>query len=155
MQQIKAFGGGKLNASKWFNYCMSYLLVHTHCSLTDIRADSFDVMGDLAFGESFHMLEKGEKHFAIPMLEAGMESMNMIPLTPWLFYIVAAIPFLSAEYHKFIAWSGEQAERRKAMKVSEPDIMHHLLTAQPMSTDPTINKNWMVGDARLIIVAGR
>lgn len=41
------------------------------------------------------------------------------------------------------------------MKVSEPDIMHHLIEAPPMSSDPHVNDNWEAGDARLIIVAGR
>jgi tryprostatin B 6-hydroxylase len=43
MDQINAFSGKPLNASLWLNFY------------------SFDVMGDLAFGQSFDMLRSGEK----------------------------------------------------------------------------------------------
>lgn len=40
------------------------------------------------------------------------------------------------------------------MEVKERDIMSWLLEADPMSTDPHENHMWLVGDSRLIIVAG-
>jgi tryprostatin B 6-hydroxylase len=40
------------------------------------------------------------------------------------------------------------------MEVKEKDIMSWLLEAEPMSTDPYQNHMWLVGDSRLIIVAG-
>lgn len=38
--------------------------------------------------------------------------------------------------------------------MSERDIMSYLLEASPMSSDPFKEHMWLVGDARLIIVAG-
>lgn len=55
IRQLGAFGGGAVDASKWFNYF------------------SYDVMGDLAFGKSFGMLERGEEHFAVNLLNEGMQ----------------------------------------------------------------------------------
>jgi cytochrome P450 family 628 len=43
MDQLKAFSGKPFNASLWLNFY------------------SFDVMGDLAFGQSFDMLRSGER----------------------------------------------------------------------------------------------
>lgn len=43
MDQMKGFSGKPFNASLWLNFY------------------SFDVMGDLAFGQSFDMLRSGEK----------------------------------------------------------------------------------------------
>lgn len=40
------------------------------------------------------------------------------------------------------------------MKVEERDIMSWLLEAEPMDPDPYRDHMWMVGDSRLIIVAG-
>ena len=41
---------------------------------------SFDTMGELAFGENFGMLEKGEVHWAIELLNAGMDRKSGKPL---------------------------------------------------------------------------
>lgn len=43
IDQLKAFSGKPVNASLWLNFY------------------SFDVMGDLGFGQSFNMLRSGEK----------------------------------------------------------------------------------------------
>jgi cytochrome P450 len=40
------------------------------------------------------------------------------------------------------------------MTISNPDIMSHLLAAEPMSAKSSIDENWLAGDSRLIIVAG-
>jgi len=40
------------------------------------------------------------------------------------------------------------------MEVKERDVMSWLLEAEPMSNDAFKNRMWMVGDSRLIIVAG-
>ncbi len=34
---------------------------------------SFDVMGDLAFGKSYKMLDSGEKHWLLKLLGEGMD----------------------------------------------------------------------------------
>ena len=43
---------------------------------------SFDVMGDLAFGRSFDMLTTGETHWAIKLLNEGMDPMGFA-FPPW------------------------------------------------------------------------
>lgn len=56
VRQIGAFSSGSVDVSKWFNLY------------------SFDVMGDLAFGKGFGMLQSGEEHYAVKLLQAGMEA---------------------------------------------------------------------------------
>ena len=48
---------------------------------------SFDVMGDLAFGTSYNMLQTGELHWAIKTLNEGM-TMAGLNLPIWLFRLV-------------------------------------------------------------------
>jgi cytochrome P450 len=40
------------------------------------------------------------------------------------------------------------------MTVKEPDVMHWILNAPPMSNNESVNQNWITGDSRLLIVAG-
>ncbi|CZR61640.1 related to pisatin demethylase cytochrome P450 [Phialocephala subalpina] len=136
VEQIKSFSGKPLNASLWFNYY------------------SFDVMGELAFGRSFDMLKTGEKHYAIELLAEGTRPIGVYSLMPWLVILFTKIPGLSSAYQKWISFCEDQAEKRKQMEVKERDIMSWLLEAEPMSADPFKDHMWLVGDSRLIIVAG-
>ena len=81
--------------------------------ISDLTSDSFDVMGDLAFGKSFDMLTSGATHTAIQRLQDGMAPMSFAFAIPWLFWIIVKIPFIAAGYYKFINWSEEQALKRK------------------------------------------
>lgn len=57
-EQLKAFGGKAVDVSQWFNYF------------------SYDAMGDLAFSESFGMLQKAEDHWAIKLLSDSMDPLH-------------------------------------------------------------------------------
>lgn len=136
IEQLRSFSGQPLNASKWFNYY------------------SFDVMGDLAYGESFDMLKNGESHWAIDLLNEGQGGMRPLGPIAWLFGILIRTPVLNAGYKKFVQFCEDKIENRKKMKPELPDITSWLLKAEPMSTDPFVNRMWAAGDSRLIIVAG-
>jgi tryprostatin B 6-hydroxylase len=99
MEQLATFNGKSVNATKWFNLY------------------SFDVMGDLAFGKSFNMLENEEEHWAIKLLNDGMKPLGlMFPV--WFFRILTSIPFLSRDWWRFIGFVDERLEER--MKVISP-----------------------------------
>lgn len=84
--------------------------------------------------------------------------------------VMTKIPGLGSAYQKWVSWCEEQAVKRKEVsplssgegrvlstaqrKVQERDIMSWLLEAEPMDPDPFRERMWMVGDSRLIIVAG-
>ncbi|KAH7333161.1 cytochrome P450 monooxygenase-like protein [Rhexocercosporidium sp. MPI-PUGE-AT-0058] len=136
VEQLKSFGGKPLNSSLWFNYY------------------SFDVMGELAFGQSFDMLKTGEKHNAISLLHEGQRPLGIFTPMPWLMMIMMRIPGAGAGYNRWLAYCEQHAQKRKAMKMQERDIMSYLLEADPMSPDPLKEHMWLVGDSRLIIVAG-
>lgn len=94
--RIASFNGQKINVSKYFNLY------------------SFDVMGDLAFGTSFEMLESSEEHWAIKILNNGMASLGYLFPT-WFFRIMVAVPGSMNDWWKFIGYCSQQLDRR--MKV--------------------------------------
>lgn len=110
LEQLRSLGGNPkgLNVSKWFNYF------------------SFDVMGDMAFGESFRMLDTGDTHFVIPLLQQGLDGLNIGPAVPWIFYFMGIVPIITRPYFNFIAWSNAQAEKRKTVRICR-SILHRAL----------------------------
>jgi cytochrome P450 len=139
---------------------------------------SFDVMGDLAFGKPFDMLTTGETHWAIKLLNEGMDPMGF-GFPPWFFRIVIAIPGAAKGYWDFINFCtgrlmervGEQDMKKKALQGKgkdiegaggeggggeEKDITYTLIEQfQGMSeADQKAALPMLQGDSRLIIVAG-
>ena len=65
-EQLKAFGGRPVNARDWFHFY------------------AFDIMGDLAFGESFGNLTTGSYHFAAQLIQKGMNMFSFNRKAPFL-----------------------------------------------------------------------
>lgn len=119
-----------MNASTWFNYY------------------SFDVMGDLAFGKSFDMLKSGRTHYMMDALEKGMRPVGWLSPLPWIIPVFASTPILNADFTQLIQWCREQVEKRMTIEVKVPDISSWLFD------DPMMDRRWLSGDGRLIVVAG-
>lgn len=139
VRRFAEFNGQPVNATKWFNLY------------------SFDVMGRLAFGKDYGMLDTGEKHWALELLSEGMQPLAYL-MPVWLFRMLTAIPGLAAGFQKFVkfcmdelSWRVEQS--RNAKDKGSADIMSSLLAAYKgvewPEKDPMLQ-----ADARLIIVAG-
>ena len=117
---------------------------------------SFDVMGDLAFGRSFKMLESGEKHWALQLLSDGMDPVGF-NFPTWFFRVLVSIPGLAAGYFKFINYCCQQLDdRMKIDKMENPDIMATLLEhhRRNSASERATELPMLQGDSRLIIVAG-
>ena len=123
---------------------------------------SFDVMGDLAFGHSFSMLESGEEHWAIKLLNGGMDPLGF-SFPPWFFRILTAIPGATKEYWQFITFCSDQLADRMKMQdqkeksKEEKDITHILIDQYNGIQDKDAKRTalpMLQGDSRLIIVAG-
>ncbi|KAI1755314.1 cytochrome P450 [Xylaria castorea] len=117
---------------------------------------AFDVMGDLAFGRSFKALEHGKSHLYIDT----MHSTSALPLgclgtMPWLIQTMTnLVPKRLNPFMNLVRYSDECVEERKQRKPAEPDIMTPILAAGPFYEDPKADALLLVGDARLIIIAG-
>ena len=139
LTRLREFKGGAVNVTKWFNLY------------------SFDVMGRLAFGKDYGMLDSGEKHWALQLLSDGMEPLGL-NLPTWLFRMLTSVPFLVAGYHKFVRFCTEETVWRvqndgKKGAAGGTDIMGWLLKAYKDVPHPEQDP-MLHADARLIIVAG-
>lgn len=67
--RLREFSGGPVDATKWFNLY------------------SFDVMGRLAFGKDYGMLDSGEKHWALQLLSDGMAPLGL-NFPTWFFMML-------------------------------------------------------------------
>ncbi|KAF2128089.1 putative cytochrome P450 [Dothidotthia symphoricarpi CBS 119687] len=61
---------------------------------------SFDVMGDLAFGESFDMLRNGEMHWAVKLVDEAMAPMGLMLPTR----LLTTISFATRGWWRFIVY---------------------------------------------------
>lgn len=139
IEKITAYKGEPIDVRLWFNLF------------------SFDAMALLAFGKDYGMLQKGEKHWALDLLDEGMQPLAFF-LPGWLFRMLTKIPGAAAGYQKFVkfcvdelSWRVENA--KAAEKSGKSDIMSWILRAyegiERPQKDPMLQ-----ADARLIIVAG-
>lgn len=101
IKQLSAFAGQPVNATLWMAFY------------------GFDVMGDLAFGRPFDMLESGKKHFALKLMHEGQAGLGFLGPVPWLSPILIRIPGLMKGYETWVKWSEQQVEDRK--RVSDSD----------------------------------
>ena len=136
IEKLGEMSGKPVNVSKWFNLY------------------SFDVMGDLGFGEPFDMLKSGEEHWAIALLNAGMDPMGFwFPI--WFFRTIIAIPGATKDYFRFIGYCSDQIDKRiRKGKDANQDIAGYLVDAFEKSQNKRDALSYIQGDSRLIIVAG-
>lgn len=97
VKAVEQSSGRPMDMAKWFNLY------------------SFDVMGDLAFGSSFHMLETSKEHYAVALLNDGLKPLSYM-LPPWIFRFVTAIPGATRDWWRFIGYCNMRLDER--MKVS-------------------------------------
>lgn len=114
-------------------------------------------MGDLAFGKDFGMLEGGKVHWAIDLLNEGMDPLGL-QIPHWLFRLLLAIPGLTAGYWKFVNFCIQQLETRvknhDKVDPNKPDIANVLIEHYNASENKKDIWPMLCGDSRLIIVAG-
>jgi hypothetical protein len=96
--------GTPVNVSKWFNYY------------------SFDVMGDLAFGKSFDMLKNDQEHWAVALMNTGLEALSFLfPI--WLFRVLISVPGLLRDHARIVEYCNAQLDCR--MKVVNCSALMH------------------------------
>ena len=127
-----------MDARSWINYLV------------------FDIMGDLAFGKSFQATEKGQSHYFIDLIHDGGVFFGLFTTVPWVLHCMMKLPIppsINAAL-KLLKYSMNMVEERKTYKPEEPDVMSHLLEAGDFFEDPKTEGLLLMGDARLLIIAG-
>jgi hypothetical protein len=74
---------------------------------------SFDVMGDLAFGKDFHMLEKGKEDDATLGIHNGLDAFGYMQHVTWFSHFMVRVPGLGGAFRKFRNWCEEQAVEKQ------------------------------------------
>lgn len=70
----------------------------------------FDVMGDLAFGRSFQMLETSKEHDAIKLLNSGLFALGF-KLPIWFFRLMVSIPGAAKDWWGFMGYCTSQLDK--------------------------------------------
>ena len=73
-------------------------------------------MTDLAFGKSLNMLQGDDYHFALNLLQDGMDILGPLSPVEWLVRIGYSIPGIAQNFKNLISWSAAQLKLR--MEVS-------------------------------------
>ncbi|KAF2278282.1 cytochrome P450 [Westerdykella ornata] len=109
---------------------------------------SFDLMGDIGYSRSFHMLEKGEEDKWITLVHKSMGAMTFLNHLP---YVMSTATRLGAakDILDFMAFTSETLRERKKRTPKENDVFGWLLN--PADEDIPLQLN---ADSRLMIVAG-
>ncbi|KAK1144294.1 hypothetical protein N8T08_005708 [Aspergillus melleus] len=114
---------------------------------------TFDVMGDMAFGEGFGGIERGELVGSIKMMGAMLDFVGLF-LPVWVLCFFARIPGASKGWHQYLDWATERLNQRIKNPPAIPDVsaalISHLDGGEPTKEDQQL----LGGDSRLIITAG-
>ncbi|KAL2044707.1 hypothetical protein N7G274_002481 [Stereocaulon virgatum] len=130
-----ANAGGRVNVSRTFNFY------------------NFDVMGDLAFGQSFNMLTLSEYHSVVKLLHKGLQGLGY-HFPTWFFRIMIAVPRLDDEWSEFMHYCSKEMQDRITRGTSTPDISSTLLKPYDGAKPSGAELRMLEGDANLNIVAG-
>ncbi|KAF5254107.1 hypothetical protein FANTH_989 [Fusarium anthophilum] len=115
----------------------------------------FDVMGDLAFGKSFNMLNDGVKHYYMELTQMSTLWGSPIGRASWLYLLVKDIPILNHQIVQFLKWLRKHVDQRKKNEPHLPDLFSWLLNAYKEQSVHTKQDDLnLLGDAHLIVVAG-
>lgn len=98
LRRLSEVHADSINASTWFNLY------------------SFDIVGRLAFGTDYAMLQSGERHWALDLLTQGLEKWAF-KLPAWLFRVMLAVPGLASGSKKYRAFVYNELKTR----VQDPD----------------------------------
>ena len=120
---------------------------------------TFDVMGDLAFGKSFGMLESPDSRFALDLVAACARRNLICGSYPFLHtYGLDKVLFsrLVAMRQKFVRFAGIQAAERakRGMDVDRKDFFHYLLEAKDPESGQGFSQPELWSESGTLIVAG-
>ena len=104
---------------------------------------TFDIIGDLCFGEPFYCLEKGENHPWIATIYKNIKSAKIVGTSqcfpPMETLMRVTMPAsIKAKMRNTFAWSQNMTTKRMELKTDRADIMTHVLNnnhKQGMSRD--------------------
>ncbi|GKZ35534.1 hypothetical protein AbraIFM66950_006196 [Aspergillus brasiliensis] len=114
---------------------------------------SYDVMGDLAFGRTFGMLDASANHWAIQILNDLLKPLEYsVPI--WALRLLGSIPGMNKDALRYEEFSHQRLKTRMGETPEIPDISSSLLEELQGRAPTTKEYNQLLGDVELIIAAG-
>lgn len=121
---------------------------------------SFDVMGELCFGKGFDMLTSADNRFALRMTSNAAHR----HLVYGCFRLLDKLPFIGSYFFghivedrkKFVGYSRAVASKRMALgdEGHRKDLFHYLMHATDPETGKGFERNELLSESNLLIVAG-
>jgi Cytochrome P450 len=99
--------------------------------------ETFDIIGDLTFGQSFDCVSTGRFHKWIAKIISGVKVMRFLrisqkyPLIGVPFLLLAMIPAVEKEMQTFRTFPAERTKERLAIKTDRKDFMTYVRRASP------------------------
>jgi cytochrome P450 len=131
---------GKVDMVKWYNFT------------------TFDVIGDLSFGEPFNCLENNEYHSWVSAIFQGVKGSTLLVAAgyyPWISYLITnfLIPkHLIKMRRDNLALSAAKVDRRIALGTNRPDFISYILKHN--ETEKGMAKAEIESNANVLIGAG-
>ncbi|KAM3076809.1 hypothetical protein ACMFMG_003723 [Clarireedia jacksonii] len=130
---------GSIDLGGWYNYA------------------TFDLIGDLAFGEPFDCLKTGVMHSWIELI-FSIFGINVVitelrkypPYGTWLLFLIP--PSMRNRFQRHKALAAEKAERRMAKHTDRPDFMAYIMKHN--ETEKGMTEGEIKENASILIVAG-
>ncbi|BCR94858.1 cytochrome P450 [Aspergillus luchuensis] len=114
---------------------------------------SYDVMGDLAFGKTFGMLDASANHWAIQILNDMLKPLEYsVPI--WALRLLGSIPGMNKDALRYEEFSHQRLKTRMRETPDIPDISSSLLVELQGRVPTTKEFYQLLGDVELIIAAG-
>lgn len=115
---------------------------------------AFDVMGDLGFGDSFHMLESGELHHYLDFVHTALKFMCTLAPVSWSMPLLSLVPVVKRTREvtaRFFAYGASRFKLRLAKGPVKNDVFGFLLSAREEGglTDAKLES-----DARNVLLGG-
>ncbi|KAG5917360.1 hypothetical protein E4U42_007267 [Claviceps africana] len=137
LRNVEENQGIPFEASKWFNFY------------------SFDVMGDMAFGENFDMLRTGQAHRFMKLIHKHLIMIGIFNHLIWMFPLFRAMPILNREDAAVQDWLIKQVSHRQKNRPDVPDVFSWLLADYEALEKPTRQDRLnLQADMQLIAIAG-
>lgn len=119
---------------------------------------TFDIIGDLFFGESFHSLENSEHHPWVKTIFKGAKISVQLSAVQYLgpldylvrLFMPKAVIRMAAEHYN---WSRKRVESRVAQGSGREDIMSNIL-GENSDKDIAVTREAVESNSALIILAG-
>ncbi|EUC27912.1 hypothetical protein COCCADRAFT_110493, partial [Bipolaris zeicola 26-R-13] len=116
---------------------------------------TFDLIGDLTFGQSFGCLETGELHPWIQWVFGGVKEscfFQAILRVPGIQSLLKPLFHLKNDnWKQQFEYCAQKTKERMAMKTNRPDIMTHILRA---NDEKGLTEQEILNNAQVLVIAG-